>query len=413
MRIYQEASLFSEIALAPPDPILGLTEAYLADPRPGKVNLGVGVYQDELGNVPVLPVVHEAQQRWEACEDTKNYLPIDGVPAYDREVQRLLLGVDSPAISEGRALTVQALGGTGALKIGAYFLRRFFPESGVWISRPSWENHRTLFEDAGFAVAEYPYYSVATHGLDFADMTHTLRGLPSRSIVVLHACCHNPTGVDPSREQWEEIVAICRSGNLIPFLDFAYQGFGEDADADAAAIRAFAAYNVPCLIAQSFSKSFSLYRERVGALTILTADATESRAILSQLKRVIRANYSNPPSHGAQLVALVLSDSDLRAQWLEELTGMRERLRRMRALFVQTLDEKGVAQDFRFLLQQRGMFSYSGLSTEAVHRLRDQYGLYLVESGRLCIGAMNTHNMKSICEAIAQVLRETTSVAHV
>lgn len=402
----QSASLFSQIAQAPPDPILGLTEAFLADTNPKKVNLGVGVYQDANGKVPVLKVVREAEQRWFAKEDSKSYLPIDGVPSYNKLVQQLVLGEESQVIRAGRALTVQGLGGTGALKIGADFLKRFFAESKVYISGPSWENHRALFEAAGFCVETYPYYDPQSHGLDFEAMTQTLKGLAPRSIVLLHAACHNPTGVDLEPEQWRQLVEICQAGNLIPFLDFAYQGFGEGVESDAFAVRAFAESGLNCLIANSFSKSFSLYRERVGGLTFITADAEETKRVQSQAKRVIRTNYSSPSSHGAQIVAQVLGDADLRAQWIQELDEMRGRIQKMRTLFVKTLRDKGVDQDFSFIERQRGMFSYSGLSKEVVHELRREKSLYLVDSGRICLAAMNENNMGAICEAIASVLKK-------
>jgi aromatic-amino-acid transaminase len=364
----------------------------------------VGVYQDGAGKVPILQVVSEAQRRRLDAEDTKNYMPIDGLPAFNQQVQALLFGADSPVVVEGRAVTAQALGGTGALKVGADFLKRFFPASQVWISNPSWENHRALFEAAGFTVNNYPYYDPETHGLDFNAMLNALKGLPARSVVVLHACCHNPTGVDLSREEWSRVVDLFQTADLIPFLDFAYQGFSEGLDADAFAVRAFAEAGVPCLIANSFSKSFALYRERVGALTIVTPSEEEARRVRSQVKRVIRTNYSSPPSHGGQIVAAVLADADLRARWERELTEMRERIHQMRDLFVRRLREKGVEQDFSFIKRQRGMFTYSGLSREVVDRLRDEYGIYIVGSGRICVAALNEKNSEYVCEAIAETL---------
>jgi aromatic-amino-acid transaminase len=399
-----QVSPFAQIELAPPDPIVGLTEAFNQDKNPKKVNLGVGVYQDGAGKVPILQVVGEAQRRWGAKEDTKNYMPIDGLPAFNQQAQALLFGADSSVLAQGRAVTAQTLGGTGALKVGADFLKRFFPASQVWISDPSWENHRALFEAAGFTVNTYPYYDPETHGLDFNAMLNTLKGLPAGSVVVLHACCHNPTGVDLSREEWARVIDLFHTAGLIPFLDFAYQGFGEGLDADAFAVRAFAEAGIPCLIANSFSKSFALYRERVGALTVVTASEEEAKRVRSQVKRVIRTNYSNPPSHGGQIVAAVLADAELRARWEGELTEMRERIHKMRDLFVQRLREKGVEQDFSFIRRQRGMFSYSGLSREAVNRLRDEYGIYIVGSGRVCLAALNEKNSEYVCEAIAEVL---------
>ncbi|HEV2667631.1 MAG TPA: amino acid aminotransferase [Blastocatellia bacterium] len=399
-----QASPFAQIELAPPDPIIGLTEAFNNDANPKKVNLGAGVYQDGAGRVPILHVVREAQERLLEKEETKNYMPIDGIPAFNQQVQALLLGADSGALAGSRAVTAQALGGTGALKVGADFLKRFFSSSEVWISDPSWENHRQLFEAAGFTVNNYPYYDSETRGLDFASMLDTLKGLPPRSVVLLHACCHNPTGVDPSREEWTRLVDIFQTAGLIPFFDLAYQGFSEGIDADAFAVRAFAEAGVPCLIAQSFSKSFALYRERVGALTVVTASEEEAKRVRSQIKRIVRTNYSSPASHGAQLVASVLADAEMRARWEGELAEMRERIRRMRELFVRRMREKGVEQDFSFIERQRGMFSYSGLSRETVDQLRGEYGIYIVGSGRICVAALNEKNLDYVCEAIAEAL---------
>jgi aromatic-amino-acid transaminase len=399
-----QVSPFEQIELAPLDPIVGLTETFNNDKNPKKVNLGVGVYQDSAGKAPILQVVSEAQRRWQATEDTKNYMPIDGLPAYNKQVQALLFGAESTVVVENRAVTAQTLGGTGALKVGADFLKRFFPTSQVWISDPSWENHRALFEAAGFIVNTYPYYDPETHGLDFNAMLNALKQLPARSIVVLHACCHNPTGVDLGQEEWARVVELFQTADLIPFLDFAYQGFGEGLEADAFAVRAFSEAGIPCLIASSFSKSFALYRERVGALTIVTLSEEEAKRVRSQVKRVIRTNYSNPPSHGGQIVAAVLADAGLRAQWEGELAEMRERIRQMRDLFVQRLREKGVEQDFSFIKRQRGMFSYSGLSRKVVDRLRDEFGIYIVGSGRICVAALNEKNSEYVCEAIAEAL---------
>ena len=399
------SSVFSQIALAPADPILGLTEAFNADTNSAKVNLGVGVYQDGSGKVPILEVVREAERRWQQKEETKSYIPIDGVPAYNKLVQRLVLGENSEVIASGRALTAQALGGTGALKIGADFLKRFFPESKVYISTPSWENHRAIFEAAGFEVQTYPYYDPKTHGIEFDEMMSALKRLEARSILLLHASCHNPTGVDLSHDQWREVVEVCRERKLIPFLDFAYQGFAVDPETDAFAVRAFAESGLQCIIANSFSKSFSLYRERVGGLTIVTADADETKRVHSQLKRVIRTNYSSPASHGAQVVALVLGDEQLRAQWLEELAAMRNRILAMRKMMVAKLKEKGVERDFSFIERQCGMFSFSGLDLEMVRKLKSEKSLYIVNSGRICVAAINEKNIDYICEAISEVVR--------
>jgi aromatic-amino-acid transaminase len=397
-------SPFADVSLAPADPILGLTEAFLADKNPKKVNLGVGVYQDGAGKVPVLSVVREAERLWYEKEDSKSYIPIDGVPAYRKEVQELLLGKDSELIAAGRVVTAQALGGTGALKLGADFLRRWLPGSELYISAPSWENHRAVFETAGFTVKDYAYYSAESHGLDFAAMKQALAAMPAKSVVLLHACCHNPTGVDLSPAQWEEVVGIVRERDLVPFIDFAYQGFGEGITEDAVAVRAFTRAGLPCVISSSFSKSFSLYRERVGAITFVTADADEAKRVTSQLKRTIRTNYSSPSSHGGQIVALVLGNADLHQKWSTELTEMRVRIQKMRALFVQRLKARGITRDFSFIEQQRGMFSYSGLELDKVLRLRSEFGIYVVDSGRICVAAMNENNLDYIADAIARVL---------
>jgi aromatic-amino-acid transaminase len=397
-------SPFSDVTLAPPDPILGLTEAFVADKNPKKVNLGVGAYLDETGKVPVLAVVREAERRWYEKEDSKGYLPIDGVPAYRREVETLLFGRESPLLTEGRVVTAQALGGTGALKVGADSLRRFLPTSEVYISKPSWENHRALFEYAGFTVKDYPYYSPATNGLDFKAMRDALAGLPPRSIVVLHASCHNPTGVDLDVPEWEELVSVFKERALFPFIDFAYQGFWRGIEEDAVGVRTFAKAGIPCVISSSFSKSFSLYRERVGAVSFVTESADEAKRVTSQMKRVIRTNYSNPSSHGGQVVALVLSDPELRSRWEAELAVMRNRIHQMRGLFVERLAACGVKRDFSFITRQHGMFSYSGLELSRVQRLRAEFGLYIVDSGRICVAAMNEKNMGYITESIAKVL---------
>lgn len=397
-------SPFAHVTLAPADPILGLTEAFLADQNPKKVNLGVGVYQNGAGKVPVLEVVREAEKRWYEKEDSKSYLGIDGVPAYRKEVQELLLGAGSELIAAGRVVTAQTVGGTGALRVGADFLRRFLPSSELYLSAPSWENHRAVFETAGFTVKEYPYYSPETHGLDFPAMKRALQAMPEKSVVVLHACCHNPTGVDLSPTEWEEVVAIVGERGLVPFLDFAYQGFGEGIEEDARSVRAFIGAGLPCVITSSFSKSFSLYRERVGAITFVTADAAEAKRVTSQLKRIIRTNYSSPSSHGAQVVALVLADRELRQQWTAELTEMRERIQKMRARFVEQLAARRIGRDFSFIQEQRGMFSYSGLELDKVLRLRAEFGIYIVDSGRICVAALNEQNLDYVTDAIARVL---------
>ncbi len=399
------ASLFSSVDLAPRDPILGLNEAFGADPRTNKVNLGVGVYYNDEGKIPLLKAVKEAERiRLEAAQP-RGYLPIEGIAAYDAAVQSMLFGAESPLLSSGRLVTAQALGGTGALKIGADFLARFNPGAKVLISDPSWENHRALFEGAGFKVETYPYYDAATRGVRFEAMLAALRAAAPGTIVVLHACCHNPTGVDLTETQWRDVVAVARDKGLLPFLDIAYQGFGDGIDADGAAVRLFADSGMAFFVASSFSKSFSLYGERVGALTIVTSDKDEATRVLSQLKRVIRTNYSNPPTHGASLVAAVLTTPALRQMWEAELAEMRERIKAMRGKLVDGLKARGVAGDYSFILQQRGMFSYSGLTADEVARLQKDFGVYAVSSGRICVAALNSRNIAPTCDAIAAVLK--------
>ena len=397
---------FAEVFTAPPDPILGLTEAFRNDPNLNKVNLGVGVYLNEKGIVPVLSSVHEAESRLLTQETTKTYLPIDGDANYNRRVQTLLFGENSALVAEGRAVTLQALGGTGALRVGADFLSRFAGGASVYLSDPSWENHAQIFEFAGFDVKRYPYYNAETHALEFSAMMTSLEEAKSGSIIVLHACCHNPTGADLTQEQWDQVVLLFQKRELIPFLDFAYQGFAVGLEEDAYAVRLFAQAQIPYLIANSFSKSFSLYRERVGALTIVGTNAEEANRVLSQVKRDVRSNYSNPAAHGAQTVAIILGDPELRSLWESELTGMREHIRTMRVRFVEELKARGVEQDFSFILRQSGMFSYSGLTKDVVLKLREQ-GIYIVDSGRICLGAIHESNVGTICAAIAEQLGES------
>lgn len=394
-------TLFSSVELAPRDPILGLNEAFGADPRTDKVNLGVGVYYDANGHVPLLRAVRDAEKARLESQLPRGYLPIDGIALYDAAVQKLLFGASSPLLEERRVVTAQALGGTGALKVGADFLKRLNPDVPVAISNPSWENHRALFENAGFAVQEYPYYDAATHGLNLDGMLAALAKLPAGAIVVLHACCHNPTGVDLSDADWARVIEVVRAKGLVPFLDIAYQGFGDGIDADAAAVRLFAESGLPFFVASSFSKSFSLYGERVGALSIVTGSHDEALRVQSQVKRVIRTNYSNPPTHGAAVVSAVLNHDALRATWETELGEMRERIRAMRRGLVERLAKAG---DFGFIANQRGMFSYSGLSSAQVDRLREEFGIYAVGTGRICVAALNDHNIDRVADAIAKVV---------
>jgi len=393
-------SPLASVPMAPADPILGVTEAYVADQNPRKVNLGVGVYYDDNGRIPLLECVRHAESERLKSAPHRGYLPIDGLQAYDRAVQELVFGSQKPNI-----VTVQALGGTGGLKIGADFLKAFYPGAQVWISEPSWENHRQLFEAAGFKVESYPYYDPQTHGLDFAGMQRALSALPAGTIVVLHACCHNPTGVDLAGEQWRAVLDIVTSRGLIPFLDLAYQGFAEGLVADAYAARLFAEATSPVFLSSSFSKSFSLYGERVGALSVVTADADEAARVLSNVKRIVRTNYSNPPTHGGQIVATVLGDPQLKALWDRELGAMRERIKAMRKRLVDNIQARAPGADFGFVLEQRGMFSYSGLTREQVRRLRAEYSIYAIDTGRICVAALNSKNVDYVADAIAKVIR--------
>ena len=397
-------SLFESVELAPRDPILGLNEQYNADTRAGKVNLGVGVYYDDEGRLPLLQAVRKAEIGRIEAAAARGYLPIEGIPGYNTAAQTLLFGQGSELLASGRVLTAQSLGGTGALKIGADFLKQLLPQSKVVISDPSWENHRALFERAGFTVDTYPYYDAETHGLNFNGMLECLQKLPEQTIVLFHACCHNPTGVDPTFEQWQQIVEIVKAKNLVPFLDIAYQGFGDGIEEDASVVRLFAQHDLTMLISSSFSKSFSLYGERVGALTLVSSSKEESTRVLSQLKRVIRTNYSNPPTHGGTVVSTVLNTPELYTLWASELAGMRDRIRAMRIQLVQKLKDHGIKQNFDFVLKQRGMFSYSGLTAAQVDRLRDEYGVYAVSSGRICVAALNSHNIDYVAASIAKVL---------
>ena len=397
------SSPFRSVRLAPKDPILGMTEAFNADDRPGKINLGVGVYTDAEGRVPVLSAVREAEDLRFTKALAHSYLPIDGLAGFNRSTQKLLFGEQAEVLANGRVVTAQALGGTGGLKIGADFLHGVDPRAEVLISDPSWENHVALFTQAGFTVRNYPYYDPSTHGLDFDGMMRTLDAAKAGTIVVLHACCHNPTGVDPDRTQWARIVATVVERGLMPFLDIAYQGFAEGVEADAFVVRAFADTGVEFLVSSSFSKSFSLYGERVGALSIVTADRSESTRVISQLKRVIRTNYSNPPTHGGAIVAAVLGDPRLRASWDDELTGMRDRIRAMRIGLVSRLKQRMPSVNFDYIERQRGMFSYSGLTSQQVGRLRDEFAIYALETGRMCVASLNDRNIDIVADAIAEV----------
>ena len=396
-------SPLAAVEMAPRDPILGVTEAFVADTNPQKVNLGVGIYYDDNGKVPVLECVQRVVKKMAETAQARAYLPIDGLPAYNKAVQQLVFGTDSEVVKSGRALTVQTLGGTGALKVGGDFLRRLNPQSELWISDPSWENHRALFEYAGFKVNEYAYYDAVTRGVDFDAMLASLEKLPAGAVVVLHACCHNPTGADLTAAQWERVIEVVNRRGIMPFLDMAYQGFADGIEADAFAVRRFAAACPVVFVSTSFSKSLSLYGERVGALSIVTQSKEEAARTLSQVKRVVRTNYSNPPTHGAQAVASVLTTPELRALWEQELGQMRDRIKLMRSQLVEQIRAKRADFDFEFVVRQRGMFSYSGLSKAQVDRLRAQ-SIYAIDSGRICIAALNSKNIAAVAGAIAEVL---------
>jgi aromatic-amino-acid transaminase len=402
--ITPENALFATVEMAPRDPILGINESFNADPNPNKVNLGVGVYTDETGKVPLLQCVKRAELAMAEAAAPRGYLPIDGIAAYDKATQSLVFGPDSDIVRTQRAVTVQALGGTGALKIGADFLKRVSPQSAVYISNPSWENHRALFESAGFEVRDYAYYDAASRSLHFDGFLAAVTAMPAGSIVVLHACCHNPTGVDPTFAQWQQIAAAVRTGDLVPFLDLAYQGFGDGVLEDGAVVKLFAESPGPIFVSSSFSKSFSLYGERIGALSVVTADKDEASRVLSQLKRVIRTNYSNPPTHGAALVAAALTDPQARALWEAELGEMRDRIKSMRVALHNALKQLAPDANFENILTQRGMFSYSGLNVEQVHRLRSEFGVYAIDTGRICVAALNAKNVERVAQCIAKVL---------
>lgn len=396
--------IFSQITQAPADPILGLTEAFKADARTDKVNLGVGIYKDEAGETPVLRSVKQAEARLLEQEKTKNYLGIDGVQAYNQAVLELLFGKGSDLISANRAQAAQAPGGTGALRIASEFVMGNTESRTIWVSKPTWANHQNVFETAGLKVKEYSYYRAEDHGMDFDAMMADLATAEQGDLVLLHGCCHNPTGIDPVAEQWQQIGELCRDKGLVPLFDFAYQGFGAGIEEDAQGLRIVAGLVPEMLIASSFSKNFGLYNERIGAVTVVAADTETKDKAFSQIKRTIRASYSNPPAHGALIVSTILGDDTLRGEWEAELTEMRERIAEMRTLFVDSLAAAGVTQDFSFISTQNGMFSFSGLNKEQVARLKDEFGVYIVGSGRISVAGMTKSNMPVICKAIAAVL---------
>ena len=405
MNSAKSASVLASIEMAPRDPILGLTEAFNADGNPSKVNLGVGIYYDESGKVPLLECVRKAESELAANPPARAYLPIDGIAAYDQAVKALVFGAQSEPVQSGRVATVQALGGTGGLKIGADFLKRLNPNAKVLISDPSWENHKALFTQAGFVVETYTYYKSETRSIDFNGMLTSLNSAPAGTVVVLHACCHNPTGYDITPAQWDQVVDVVKAKNLTAFLDMAYQGFGHGIKEDGAVIQKFVAAGLNFFVSTSFSKSFSLYGERVGALSVVCKDKEECGRVLSQLKIVIRTNYSNPPIHGGAVVAAVLGNPELRALWEKELGEMRVRIKAMRQKMVDGLKAAGVKQDMSFITRQIGMFSYSGLSKDQMVRLRNEFGVYGTDSGRMCVAALNSKNIDHVCASIAKVVQ--------
>ncbi len=397
--------MFEHVDAYAGDPILTLVETFHKDPRTTKVNLGIGLYYDEQGRIPLLGSVRQAEAAIAAAPAPRSYLPMEGAADYRAVVQKLLFGADSAALKAGRVATIQTLGGSGALKVGADLLKRYFPKSEAWVSNPTWDNHRSIFEGAGIVVHDYPYYDANTGGVDFAGMVACLKGLPEQSIVLLHPCCHNPTGVDLSREQWQQVIAIVAERKLIPFLDIAYQGFGDGLDEDAYAIRALADSGLPFLVSNSFSKNLSFYGERVGGLSVVCKDAEEAGRVLGQLKFTVRRNYSSPPIHGELVTTIVMNDAALHAEWVKEVTEMRTRIKAMRQKLYEVLTARVPGKDFSYFTKQRGMFSYTGLSPAQVDRLREEFGVYLVRSGRMCVAGLNTGNVAYVAEAMAAVLQ--------
>ena len=396
--------MFSHVEPFAGDPILSLNEDFQKDPRAHKINLSIGIYFDDAGRIPVLESVKRAEAKVVAEGGPKPYLPIEGAANFRAAVQALLFGADHEAVKSSRVATIQSVGSSGGLKVGADFIARWFPGSGVWVSDPTWDNHRSMFEGAGLAVQSYPYYDAKTGGVRFADMLAALDTLPPKSIVLLHACCHNPTGVDLTRAQWDELIPLLKRRKLIPYLDLAYQGFGDGIAEDAYAIRAIAAAGLPAFVANSFSKSMSVYGERAGALSVVCPDAKQAALVLGQLKFTVRRNYSSPPIHGGQIVARVLTDPELRPLWETELAAMRTRMLAMRQTLHGVLSAKLPGRDFGYFLSQRGMFSYTGLSAAQVDRLREEFAVYLIRSGRLCVAGLNQGNVEATAQAMAAVM---------
>lgn len=397
--------MFENLHPAPPDAILGLTAAYKNDQNPNKVNLGVGIYKDASGHTPVLASVKQAEEHLLTNEETKTYLPIDGQPAYAAAARSMLFGDTHEIITNNRAVTAQTPGGTGALRVAADFVATQLPNATVWLSDPTWPNHPNIFQAAGAKTATYPYFDAATNGVAFTQMLEAVRAIPTGDVLLLHGCCHNPTGVDLTHDQWRQIAGIIKERSLLPLIDFAYQGFADGLTEDAAGLRAVADTTAEVMVASSYSKNFGLYNERIGALTLVASTEDAAQSALTHIKKCIRSNYSNPPAHGGAIVSTILDDATLSSQWQSELTQMRERINHMRHLFVETLNEQGVDQDFSFITRQRGMFSYSGLTPQQVQKLRDDYAIYIVGSGRINVAGMTTDNMDYLCKAIADVIR--------
>lgn len=396
--------MFENITAAPADPILGLADLFRADERATKINLGIGVYKDETGKTPILTSVKKAEQLLLETETTKNYLGIDGIPAFAGCTQTLLFGKDNAISAAGRAKTAQTPGGTGALRVAADFIAKNTSAKRVWISNPSWPNHKNIFSAAGLEVREYQYYDAQQHQLDFEGLIASLQEAVAGDVVIFHGCCHNPTGIDPTASQWQQLAQLSKQKGWLPLFDFAYQGFARGLEEDAEGLRAFAGLHSEFMVASSYSKNFGLYNERVGACTLVAADVETANRAFSQMKATIRANYSNPPAHGGSIVATILSNDALRAIWEQELTDMRQRIQRMRQLFVNTLQEKGADRDFSFIIRQNGMFSFSGLNKDQVMRLREEYGIYAVASGRINVAGLTPDNMARLCESIIAVL---------
>ncbi len=397
--------MFKHVDAYPGDPILTLNEDFQKDPRQGKINLSIGIYFDEEGRLPVMDAVRQAETALLSSIGPKPYLPMSGAPDYRQAIQHLLFGAQHEAVTSGRIATIQTIGGSGALKVGGDFLKRYFPNSQVWVSDPTWDNHRAMFEGAGFTVNTYPYYDAATGGLKFDAMLSAIDALPAKSIVLLHACCHNPTGVDLSQDQWKALTAVLKARDLLPFLDIAYQGFGDGIDEDAFALRTLADAGVSFFVANSFSKSFSLYGERVGGLSVVCPDKLEAGLVLGQLMACVRRNYSSPPTHGARIVAQVLGTPALRQSWSDELGAMRQRIKLMRQRLYDGVVAQLPGRDVRYFIDQRGMFSYTGLSAAQADTLREQHGVYVLRSGRMCAAGLNANNVDKVAEAIAAVLR--------